>query len=197
MTRWSPEVRVLVQPARTFRALANEHARGAWTMIRRPLLLALVFGCFVSLQASGRLTVRLITDGVISFAFIPIFEFLSLALVYRRAPRRVPFAEAVDAFFVANAPWLLWLFLFTAIRSVQTPEQAAGMPIGWLSTLLVSLVPFAVWSTYIDVQFFRSVSVRPGVAADVAIQRFISWVCILGYFVGQELWEYIALWIGV
>src|SRR5580765_4192318 len=107
MTSWSPEVGVLVRPAEAFRALAAEQAGAVWRTTRRPLLLLFVFGCVVSLQASNRLSVRLILDGIISFAFVPVFEMLSLAIVYRRAPRRVPFAQAMDAFFVANAPWLL------------------------------------------------------------------------------------------
>jgi hypothetical protein len=197
VTRWSPEARVLARPAETFRALADEADGSTWTMIRRPLLLVFFCGCVVSLQASGRLSLRLITDGVISFAFIPIFEFLSFAIVYGRAPRRLPFAQAVDAFFVANAPWLLWMLIFIAIRSVQTPEQAIGWPTGWMWTVVWSLVPFAAWTVYIDVQFFRAISAPSSVAADVTIQRLISWFCIIGYFVGHELWEYFAEWARV
>src|SRR6185369_14477032 len=115
-------------------------------MMRRPLLLLFVFGCVVSLQASNRLSARLILDGIISFAFIPFFEVLSLAIVYRRAPRRVPLARAVDAFFVANAPWLVWLLLFVVVRSVQTPVQATAGPVWWQVTALLSLLPIVAWS---------------------------------------------------
>ena len=29
------------------------------------------------------------------------------------------------------------------------------------------------------------------------VQRAISWTCILGCYLGHELWQYLALWIGV
>ena len=139
----SLETRALIGPATTFRAAADEQTAGAWRLLRRPLLLALFFGCTVSLQASGRLSARLVTDGIVSFAFIPIFEVLSLAIVYRRGPRRVPFAQAVDLFFVANTPWLLWLLAFAAVRSLQTPLQATALPDWWALMLLLSLIPTA------------------------------------------------------
>jgi hypothetical protein len=39
---------------------------------RRPLLLAFLLGCSVSMLASGRFTLRLIVDGTLSFAFVPL-----------------------------------------------------------------------------------------------------------------------------
>ena len=147
-------------------------------------MLALFFGSTVSLQASGRLSARLVADGIVSFAFIPIFEILSLAVVYRRGPRRVPFAQAVDLFFVGNTPWLLWLLAFAAVRSLLTPLQATAFPDWWVLTLLLSLIPTASWSAYIDLQFFRTVLPRQegSAARDLILQRAISWTCILGWY---------------
>jgi hypothetical protein len=195
----SLETRALIGPATTFRAAADEQTAGAWRLLRRPLLLAMFFGCTVSLQASGRLSARLVADGIVSFAFIPIFEILSLAVVYRRGQRRVLFAQAVDLFFVANTPWLLWLLAFAAVRSLQTPLQATALPDWWVRTLLLSVVPTASWSAYIDLQFFRTVLPRQegSAARDLILQRTISWTCILGWYLGHELWEYVAVWINV
>ena len=137
--RWSPEVRVLMNPAAAFRELTAERAGGAWVMLRRPLLLALVAGCTVSLQASGRLSTRLVADGIVSFAFLPFFEIVALAVVYARGPRRVPFARAADAFFAANAPWLVWLLAFAVVRCAQTPLQATARP---AALLTLELSPF-------------------------------------------------------
>jgi len=195
----SLEARALTGPATTFRAAADERSAGAWRLLRRPLLLALFLGCAVSIQASGRLSVRLIVDGIVSFAFVPVFEVLSLAVVYKRGPRRVPFAQAVDLFFIANMPWLLWLLTFSAVRSLQTPVQATALPDWWVLTLLLSVVPMACWSAYMDLQFFRTVMPRQegSAARDLILQRTISWTCILGWYVGHELWEYVAVWINV
>jgi hypothetical protein len=153
----------------------------------------------VSLWASGRLTTRLIIDGMVSFAFVPVFEILSLAVVYRRGPRRVPFARAVDGFSIANAPWLLWLLAFSVLRCLQTPRQATTLSPSLMLTLLLSLIPAAAASAFIDLRFFRDVLSRPPRSAlgDLVVQRLVSWTCILGYYVGHELWELVAAWIGV
>ena len=63
-------------------------------MLRRPLLLLLVLGCGVSMEVSGRFSLRLIVDGMVSFAFVPIAEVGSLALVWRLNGRLLPFARA-------------------------------------------------------------------------------------------------------
>jgi len=188
-----------MNPAAAFRELTAERAGGAWVMLRRPLLLALVAGCTVSLQASGRLSTRLVADGIVSFAFLPFFEIVALAVVYARGPRRVPFARAADAFFAANAPWLVWLLAFAVVRCAQTPLQATARPAALLWTLELTLIPTAAWSAYIDLQFFREVLPRQkgGAARDLMVARVISWTCILGYFLGIALWAQVAAWIGL
>jgi hypothetical protein len=200
VTLWSREVRVLLEPAATFRALAATPSGGAWTLLRRPLLLLLFMGATVSLQASDRLSVRLIADGVISFACVPFFEVLSLAIVYwhGRQARRVPFARVVDVFFAANAPWLLWLLAFDALRCAETPLQATARPAALLWTIELSLAAVAIWSAFIDLRFFREVLPRSRDTAvrDLAVQRIISWGGILGYFVGIAAWATVIGWIG-
>jgi hypothetical protein len=170
---------VLLGPSAAFRELAVEPPAGAaWPSLRRPLLLLLFMGCTVSLQASGRLSARLVFDGMIAFAFVPIFELIALALVYRRRPRRVTISQAIDVFFVANAPWML------------------GVP---YYLMPLSLIPMAVWTTYVDLQFFREVfSSSPDVARrELMLQRVISWAGIIGYFAGHEFWQLFASWISV
>jgi len=183
----------MLDPAGTFRELSKEPAAGFWVLLRRPLWLAFVCGCVVSLWASGRLSVRLIADGAVSFAFLPVFSLLALAAVYRRSPRRVPFAHAADLFFVANAPWLLWMVAFAALRCLQSPLQAAAPP-GTLSwAIRLSLLLVAAWSAYVDLQYFREVLPRPaGGARDLMLQRAIGWTCSAAYFLGIAIWPEIV-----
>src|SRR5262245_20165683 len=93
---------------------SSQPARGGreWTLVRRPLLLMLVLGCAVSLGVSGRLTIRLLLDGALSFAFIPLSQLAGFALVYRLRPPALPFADAVDRFFAGNTVWLWWWLAF-------------------------------------------------------------------------------------
>ena len=196
-TRWSPEVRVLRSPAAAFRELTKEQGGGAWTLVRRPVLLAFVCGCTVSLQASGRLSARLIVDGAISFAFVPAFEMAALAAVYWRSPQRLSFARAVDLSFAATAPWLLWLMAFAVLRCLQSPRQAAAPEDVLLWTLEVSLVPIAAWAACIDLQFFREVLPRPDghAARDLMLQRAIGWSCTVVWFFGYAIWpEIVRRW---
>jgi hypothetical protein len=191
--RWSAEVRVLVDPASVFRELTEDRRPGLWVLLRRPLLLALVCGCVVSMQVSGRFSVRLIADGMISFAFIPMFEALALGAVFRRHPHGVPFARAVDMYFVANAPWLLWLIGFVSVRAFETPIQATAMTTSIELTVLATLVPVALWSAWIDLHYFRAVLPRPaGAVRDLLIERAIAWPCAIGYFIGVAIWPEIV-----
>jgi len=195
---WSPEVRVLVAPARTFRELAASPPT-ARLWVARPLVLLLLLGTTVSLQASGRMSARLVLDGMIAFAFVPIFMVVGMAIVYRRRPRRVNFSHALDVYFIANAPWLAWAMLFDVWRSFLTPAESSTMLTLPYYLLLVSFAAVAVWSTYVDLQFFRVFlsreDGRPG--RDLLLARAVCWVGIIGYFVGHEFWEYFALWINV
>jgi hypothetical protein len=189
----SPEFSVLFDPASTFRQLAAEQTAGLWVLIRRPLRLLFVCGCVVSLWASGRLGVRLIADGAVSFAFLPIFSLAALAAVYRLSPRRVSFAQAADLFSIANAPWLVWLVAFAALRCIESPTQAAAQPVLVSLILKLSLVLVAAWSMYVDLCFFREVLPHPaGSARNLILQRAIGWTCSVVYFFGIAIWPMIV-----
>jgi len=134
---------------------------------------------------SGRLTIRLIADGAVSFVFVPFFTIASFALVYRLGNRPLRFTRAVDLFFVAN-PWLPWLAGFTALRCFLTPVQAAVMPHGLWPAVEVSFVALLAWSAWRDWRFFRDVLERPSTRAtrDLILQRAIAWFCALAWFQG-------------
>src|SRR5438045_6034869 len=126
----SPDARALVSPAAAFRDLAQEANGGAWVLMRRPLWLLLAIGSTVSILAGGRLTARLVLDGAISFAFIPLFEIAALAIVARRMPQRVAFPRAVDVLFTASGPWIVWMLAASAVASIveaqDLPRWTAG-----------------------------------------------------------------------
>jgi len=169
-----------------------------WTLARRPLLLAFMLGCTVSLLASGRLSARLVADGMLSFAFVPTFMLVAIAVVYRRAPRPVSLPHAVDRFFAANTPWLLWLIGFGVLRSLLTPLSAAAPPLPLVHAVVLSVVPILVWSAYIDLGFFRETLPGPGSPGrQLALERTISWTLILAWYVGHEFWELVAEGLGL
>lgn len=181
------------------------HAPSAvWMAVRRTLLLALVLGCGVSLLASGRFTLRLIADGALSFAFVPLCELAGFALVYRLRRAPLPFAEAVDRFFAGNTPWLWWLLGIMTAAAVLPVVQH-----GQLLALLLLAAPIPIaYSVAIDLRFFRHVMgrTRGGAVFDVVLLRIVAWSAATAYFLGVaitardffylfvEMWDLIAGW---
>src|SRR5262245_34294713 len=98
--------------------LSSRAPAGVAHLLRRPLLLALILGCAVSVFASGRFTLRLIVDGALSMAFVPACQVLGLAVVYPLRRTQVSFAEAVDRFFDGNTIWLVWILVFMVVVAV-------------------------------------------------------------------------------
>src|SRR6266513_5749445 len=123
----SPELRILRASAVTFRDLSTSPDRGFWTLVRRPLLLMLAMGLVLSLASSTRVSARVVIDGMISFAFLPLAEALAVGIVYLRGERRLPLTQVVDMFFVTNSPWLLWILAFCVWQSAaRTPTILPG-----------------------------------------------------------------------
>ena len=170
-----------------------------WLLVRRPLLLALFLSSGVSLMSSGRLTQRLVVDGAVSFAFVPLVELAAFALVYRRRSGRLPSAHEVDRFFTTNTPWMLCVVALAALVSLQTPRDVGlwTFPPGVFAPLSVIVLAIA-WSAYRDVEYFRQ-SMRQATAAaarDAVLLRAIAWPAGAIYFVGIAMWPYIVSWTG-
>jgi hypothetical protein len=159
-----------------------------WTLLRRPLLLLLVLGCFVSIQASGRFSIRLIVDGAASFAFLPVFEIASLALVAGARERRVSFGEAVDRFFASDSAWLMWAVAIMAIRAVASPQLATAPPRLLFWTIAASTLPVAIWTVRLDLRLFQSTVAPARPIRALVLQRLIAWTGALTYFFGIAAW---------
>ena len=166
---------------------------------RRPLLLAFTLGCGVSMLASGRFTLRLVVDGALSFAFVPLCGLVAYAIVYR-LQRGTPqvvgpastsanatadkeaghYAEAVDRYFAGNTPWLWWLVALmaaAAILPVRTTDLLAIALTTWV-------IPIAL-SVRFDWRLFRTAGrTRALAVADIVLQRAIAWTLATAYFFG-------------
>jgi hypothetical protein len=143
--------------------------------------------------ASGSFNARLIADGVVSFAFVPIVQIVALAAVTRMGTRRaVPFPRLVDLFFAGNAPWLFWMALQAAIFAVVPPRSMSWWfdPLTWTASLPM------VWSLWIDVHFFERVSgrTRRAAIADAFAQRAIAWPLGILYFFGIGIYSVVLSW---
>lgn len=189
----SPELRVLRNPSAAFQELAASPESGAWTLVRRPLLIMFAMGLLLSLGSSTRVSARTVVDGMISFAFLPVAEVLAAGAIHLRSDRHVPFVQVVDLFLVSHAPWLIWILGFCA-------WQAAGVSPTTMSDttarlLVASLLVPAGWAAYLDLQLFRIVLSRRNVAVDLIVARLIGWTIAIGYFLGIALWAQIVAWL--
>jgi hypothetical protein len=163
-------------------ALEAEEPHAAWVLARRPLLLLLVLACCVSVAASGRFTLRLIVDGAVSFAFVPLSELLAFAIVYRLRRPSIRFSQAVDRFFAGNTPWLWWWVAIMAGAMVMPVLRHGSL----LPLLLVSAPVPIVLSIAFDLRFFRDVmhATRGRAVVDAVVQRSVAWSAGTAYFIG-------------
>ena len=138
------------------RAPPSDWRHAATLLLGRPLLLALFLGFGVSLLTSGRFTLRLIVDGALSFAFVPLCEFAGFVAVYRVTVTSPPLSQAVDRFFAGNTPWLWWLLSIMVAASLLPAERHGSL---MAPILLSAPIPIAL-SLALDLRFFRDVMGR-------------------------------------
>jgi hypothetical protein len=152
----SAEALVMVRPRATFLELAESPAdAGMRTLLRRPLLLLIVLGGFVSLTSAGRLVAFHVAMTLGFWAFGPLAQGLAAALVGRALAPRLRPSQAVDLMMAGNGPWML-LLLGIAGVCLFTPDVFAAF--SWLarSRVLPALVIGVVaWSAFLSLACVR------------------------------------------
>jgi len=149
-------------------------------------------------MASGRLTPRLVVDGALSLAFVPIVELAAFAAVYRRHSHRLPSPRAIDRFFTTNEPWLLTIVGLAALISFQ-PPRAVGLwvvaPRVWFPLAAIALAVAS--SAFRDARYFREALQRPAAGAwrDALLVRAIAWPVGAVYFLGIAMWPLVVGWV--
>ena len=161
---------------------------------RRLLLMAFVFGCAVSAIASGRFSARLILDGMVSFAFVPIVEVFAFMIVWRTRLRAIAqrgWSSVAADFLDGNQAWLIWLIVAAGVFSVVPPRTIGP----WIRIAAISTIVPIWWSIRTDLRFFRvALSRAPRASvADLVILRGIAWSIGLGYFLGIAIWAELGL----
>jgi hypothetical protein len=151
------EIRVMVAPFATYRRLLGGPLPGGWrTVLRRPALMALVIGGFVTVTNTGDLLPTLLVGTTVFWLWVPLLQLLIatplMALARRRQARLAP---AVDLFFVGHGPWSLWLLGLTLVMMLRIPEGLRDL--GEVVPMLLSaLLPIA-WTCVILFAFCRTV----------------------------------------
>jgi hypothetical protein len=165
-----------------------------WTGARRPLLMAAVLGCAISLMTAGRLTARLIGPAAVYWSFVPLLQIAGLWVVCRGAPG----AKRIDRFLASNAPWLLWTTAFAAVWGLGPSPWVIGRT--WFSTFWYVLAgAAAVWAGIRDYRFSRQVLGRAHAQAlgDVAMERMVAWPAGLAIFLWSSGSQVVASVLGL
>ncbi|HET7217065.1 MAG TPA: hypothetical protein VFJ02_03420 [Vicinamibacterales bacterium] len=180
--RWSLDARVLAAPRHAFLAAAERAPHASrWTATRRPLFVALVLGCVMSLLAASVVTARLAFPTALYWAFVPLVEALAFIPLAHRWRARVPTSLLVDTFFAGHAPWTLFLIVMALATSMLGPSQ------WWFFITRVWLYAAGVviaWSAYIDYCFWRQYlgATRGQAIRRLVIHRAIVWFVIFWIF---------------
>ena len=172
----------------------SERSERSERLFLRPFLIAFMLGCGVSLLGSGRFTLRLILDGTLSFAFVPLCQLAAFAVVHRVQRSGLPFRVAADRYFATNTPWLWWMVGLLVV-SAMLPAVRAGSVLPLV--LMTAPLPIAL-SVRADWRLFRRDGRTRGQAAmDIALERAIAWSLAFAYFLGLAITSRDALYLFV
>ena len=175
-------------PHRGFKArgdlLANaENTPTRTLLLRRPLWVLFVVGCFIALTAAGRLVPAHIVLAMAAWSFTVVFQSGALALTLRWAKRDQALAPAIDTFFLGHGPWFLFMITLVVVCFVATDVYLAFV---WLLQLWILPVYFlgtVAWGMVTTYAFFRS---------GLSLSRKRSFGATASYYVLQLL--FIATW---
>ena len=197
MTAFSVPARLMVRPFRGYAELARANAtasgdEGAGSGDRRPSVVVgmarflFVFGAFVSLTATGRLSPIELFSAMISFSYVPVIHFIAIAVATRVVARELPVKRAFALYAEGYGPWLAFMLLVAA-ATVFGPSPlrvlgAAGAPL---------LLGATAWSVLLTFACFRSgFGLSRGRAAlGLGIHYLLVVAINLGYYIaaGQLL----------
>jgi hypothetical protein len=167
----SPELGLILSPRQTYAALARAGARISWlTALRRPLLVALVFGAAIALAATHSVAPALVASTTLSWSYVVVLQLaIALPLLSGPARRTVGLARAVDLFFAGHAPWSIYVLLVAAWG--LTPPTWPFWPMG-----VAAIVP-AVLTARIVRAFFEEVLAldAPAARRRTIVQQGITW----------------------
>ncbi len=185
MIFWSHEARVLVRPFATYAVAGEERRALRLRLVRGPVALLLLVGCFVSFTTAGRLLLDHVVLDAFAWAFAPAFQALAAVLAARTVRSKVGVVELVDLYFLGHAPWKC---LMIAIAAVCVLAEENAWPA--MRTLLESNALFAAFiATFAagvlsTIAFFaRGAALTKGRAAIAALLFYLLYGgAILVYF---------------
>jgi hypothetical protein len=172
---WSPALRLMFRPTAEYRSQMARSRDVAWSgALATPILIAVLLGVATVRSATGRVTFGLLISGMICWSFVPILQLGTAAAFIRSRTSSVSFARAIDLWFLAHAPWSIWILVVAVLMSL--------MPVSIELTVVSGLIP-TFWTASILTAFFREVCGRSRLSARrrTVAHQAITWMLILTY----------------
>jgi hypothetical protein len=172
----SEDLRVMVAPMAAYQRLVQTATdatvdAGVAVVVRRPALVALVIGCFITLATTGQLTAALVASTTLCWSFVPLVQLLAAAALITLGRRRsIRLASALDLFFMGHAPWSLFLLGLAGVVGAKLPLGTAALRAPGF-VLLAAMVPL-VWTWVITFAFCRRVL---GLGAALAVAGTVAY----------------------
>ena len=171
---WSDQARVLVRPFRAYRALADDDEPPRRAIFTRLFVLLLALGAFVSFTAAGRLVPLHVVSPSIAWAWVPLWQLASLAVVRRRFLRSEPLSRVYALYLAGHGGWML---LLLGIAGVCLFAPSAPVALLWL--LRTGIIPLAVlatfvWGIVVTFALFRGAFALPRRTAITATATFYA-----------------------
>jgi hypothetical protein len=174
---WSPELRVALAPAATYRLLLEERTRASWGLLVRPAMFLLALGTAVSIMLTRRPTLDVIALSAVFWSFVVVVQLVAGAVVIASAPaRQVGLLRGLDLWFAGHLPYSLWLLIVAAMVEISGKSSPVIF-------LLSALIP-AAWTMVIAAAFCRTVlaTTRAGARWRMALHQ-AAILCVAAVYV--------------
>ena len=168
----------MMSPGETYARLARARSRGTiLTAVRRPALVALVFGVATAMASTGRVTPELLAATTLSWLFVVVLQAaIALPLIAAPARRTVGLTRGIDLYFAGHAPWSLSL-----LAAAAWGPSPVGRPL-W--PIFVAAAAALLLTARIVAAFFREVlELDPRHAViRAAAQQAVTWLVFVALY---------------
>jgi hypothetical protein len=182
-------LRLIRAPLATYRESAAPFdlaASGSWVRaLGRVLAPVAIIGIATSVAATGRTSWALVLSGTVCWSFVGILQLTTAAMLIASSRRNLRWPRAFELFFLAHAPWSLWLLALTA--------AIVALPIArqYLNVILLTFLLPGVWSAAVIFAFCREIlqldSRRAAIAT--ALHQVVTYTLIVAYIAwAVQLW---------
>lgn len=186
--RLAPELVLMRRPLAGYAALRDSPDEGWRRLLFRVLLMQLAIGTMVSFTAAGRLTVPLVLNAMIAWAFVPVFQILVVTVTYFVLRPRTGLVRALSLHLAGNGPLLLFCLVPSAVVLFPTHVYDAFSFLLDKRILPGIMVAAFVWGGVLSAAYYRvglGIS-RWRTALVTFIDVIVKWVLVLAYYLSID-----------